>query len=93
MASHNDMTHTSAGGTLSSAMRSRGIRTSSAGECIGWTNATWGSTSARWLYNAWKHSPEHWGLMMSGKFTKVGIGFAYRSSNRETFGSLVFARL
>jgi len=30
--------------------------------------------------------------MMSSRFARVGIAFAYRSSNQETFGSLLFAR-
>jgi len=93
MATRNVMTHTSAGGSVGDAVEARGIRTSLAGECVGWTNATWGSTSARWLYNAWKNSPDHWALMMSPRFTRIGIGFDYHAPDQRTYGSLMFARL
>jgi uncharacterized protein YkwD len=93
MAVRGVMTHNSAGGTILMAEISRGVRPSIAGECVGWTNASWGSTAARYLYDAWKHSPEHWSLMMSSDFTLVGIGFGYRSTGHVTYGSLVFARL
>ena len=73
--------------------KARRIATSFAGECVGWTNATWGSGAARWLYNAWKHSPEHWSLMMSNRFTRIGVGFSYHASDQRTYSSLLFARL
>jgi uncharacterized protein YkwD len=93
MAARNLMTHDSAGGTILKAEQARGVRPTMAGECVGWNNATWGTVASRYMYNAWKNSPEHWTLMMSPQFTRIGIGFALRSSGHVTFGSLVFARL
>jgi uncharacterized protein YkwD len=93
MAARDLLSHTSYGGSILTAERHAGVMATFAGECIGWTTATWGSTAARWMYDAWKHSPEHWALMMSSRFTRVGIGFAYRWSGRMTFGSIALARV
>ena len=93
MAVHNLMTHTSAHGSVINAERAHGVRASRAGECVGWTNAPWGYAAYRYLFSAWKQSPGHWDLLMSPLFTRVGIGFAYRSANAYTYGSLVLARL
>jgi uncharacterized protein YkwD len=93
MAVHNLMTHTSAHGSVINAVRAHGVRASRAGECVGWTNAPWGYAAYRYLFSAWKQSPGHWDLLMSPLFTRVGIGFAYRSANAYTYGSLVLARL
>jgi uncharacterized protein YkwD len=93
MAVRGVITHDSAGGTILRAEQLRGVRPRLAGECVGWTNAEWGSASARYLYAAWKESPDHWALMMHPSFTHVGIGFSLRESGSVTYGSLVFARL
>jgi uncharacterized protein YkwD len=93
MAARNTLSHTSAHGSVLAAERYWHVPTSFAGECIGWTTAAWGSTAARWLYNEWKHSPEHWALLMSPRFTRVGIGFGYRSAGGVTFGSVALARV
>jgi uncharacterized protein YkwD len=92
MARHGQMSHVSAGGEILRAERSRGLRPSLAGECIGSTNAQWGSVAARYLFGAWRRSSAHWDLMMSPTFTLIGIGFGYRETTGETYGSLVFAR-
>jgi uncharacterized protein YkwD len=93
MAARNTLSHTSAHGSVTAAERYWRVPTSFAGECIGWTNASWGSTAARWLYNEWKQSPDHWNLLMSPRFTRVGIGFGYRASGGMTYGSVALARV
>jgi uncharacterized protein YkwD len=93
MAARNRLSHTSAHGSVLAAERYWRVPTTFAGECVGWTTAAWGSTAARWLYNQWKHSPEHWNLLMSSRFTRMGIGFGYRSSGGVTYGSITLARL
>jgi uncharacterized protein YkwD len=92
-AARNTLSHTSAHGSVMAAERYWHVPTSFAGECIGWTTAAWGSTAARWLYNEWKHSPEHWSLLMSPRFTRVGIGFGYRSASAMTYGTIALARV
>ena len=37
----------------------------------------------------WMASPSHRALLMSSRFNYIGLGLAYRSSNRRTFGSAV----
>lgn len=90
MAATGRMTHDSVDGTACQGFVKRAIRWYRCGEDIGWTTAAWGSRAAANLYSLWKHSPTHWALMMSPRFNYVGVGFAYRSSSRQTFGSIVF---
>ena len=49
-----------------------------------------GQPAIQHLFKLWKASPEHWRLMMSPSYNYIGVGLAYRSSNHQTFGSLVF---
>ena len=88
MASTGVLSHTVAG-CLSCSLTSRGIQKYSDGEVIAENTYPWGSSSALALFNWWKSSPEHWGLLMSRTFNYFGVGVAYRSSNRMTFGSVV----
>jgi uncharacterized protein YkwD len=88
MASTGVLSHTIAG-CLSCSLVSRGIQKYSDGEAIAENTYTWGDQSALALFNWWKGSPEHWGLLMSRTFNYFGVGVAYRSSNRMTFGSVV----
>jgi cysteine-rich secretory family protein len=88
MASTGVMSHTIAG-CLSCSLISRGIQKYSDGEAIAENTYTWGDQSALALFNWWKGSPEHWGLLISRTFNYFGVGVAYRSSNRMTFGSVV----
>jgi uncharacterized protein YkwD len=90
MAATARLTHNSVDGTACQGFQKRAIRWYRCGENIGWTTAAWGARAARNLYSLWKHSPVHWSLMMSPRFNYVGVGFAYRSSSRQTFGSIVF---
>ena len=89
MASKNLLTHNGLDGSACSAMTKRSIYWYRCGEDIGWTNATWGLASAKYIYTMWRHSPAHWALMMSSRFNYIGIGVA-RGSNGSTYSSLVF---
>ncbi len=88
MAAAGTMSH-SAGGDLSSQLRTYGVPWYAYGEAIGTSTATWGLTAASRLYTAWKGSPDHWALFMSSHYNYVGVGFAYRSSNGTTYGSVM----
>jgi len=88
MASTGVLSHTIAG-CLSCSLVSRGIQTYSDGEVIAENTYTWGDSSALALFNWWKGSPMHWALLMSRTFNYLGVGVAYRSANRMTFGSVV----
>ena len=90
MASANAMSHT-IGGNLTSQLRAYGVRWYRYGENVGWSTATWPESSARAIYNAWMGSSGHRALILSSRFNYVGVGLAYRSSNRKTFSSAVFS--
>lgn len=89
MASIGVLTHTAAG-DLSTELRGAGIQWYSWGEDIGWTTFSWGPDAARSLYTMWKHSPEHWALLMSPTLNYVGFGLGYRAADGSTYGSVVF---
>jgi hypothetical protein len=92
MASANTLSHT-VGGNLSSQLRAYGARWYRYGEDIGWSTATWPTSSARAIFNAWMRSAPHRALILSDRFNYLGVGLAYRSSNRRTYGSVVFAEM
>jgi uncharacterized protein YkwD len=90
MAASNTMSHT-IGGNLSSQLNAYGVSWYRYGENIAWSTASWPSTSARSIFNAWMNSSSHRALILSDRFNYIGVGLAYRSSNRKTFGAAVFA--
>jgi uncharacterized protein YkwD len=90
MASANVMSHT-IGGNLSSQLSAYGVRWYRYGENVGWSTASWPESSARSIFNAWMGSSGHRALILSSRFNYVGVGLAYRSSNRKTFSSAVFS--
>jgi uncharacterized protein YkwD len=90
MAARNVMSH-SVGGNLTSQLNSYNVRWYRYGETIGWSTASWPSSSAKAIFNAWMHSPPHRALLLSNRFNYVGVGLASRDSGRKTFGSAVFA--
>ena len=67
--------------------RSYGVKFSTCGEDIAMTSYPWGYDAARSIYTAWKNSPEHWTILMSRSFHRIGVGVAYRSSNRTTWAA------
>jgi uncharacterized protein YkwD len=91
MASANTMTHT-VGGNLASQLDSYGVNWYRYGENIGWSTASWPSTSAKGIFNAWMNSSAHRALILSSRFNYIGVGLAYRSSNRKTFSSIAVRR-
>jgi uncharacterized protein YkwD len=72
---------------LSCVFRKRGISFSYCGEVLGMTNYPWGYEAARSIFRAWKGSSTHWGMLMSRKFKRIGIGVTYRSSNHTTWAA------
>lgn len=89
MASAGLLSHQSVDGDVCQAMTKRAISWYRCGEDIGFTTASWGTQSARFIYNLWKHSPAHWALLMSSRYNYLGVGFA-RRSNGTTYASLTF---
>jgi uncharacterized protein YkwD len=83
----------SAPGNLSSQLNATGIRWYGWGEDIGWSSYSWGYAVASSLYSMWKHSPEHWTLMMSSHYNYLGVGLGYRWPDGATYASIVFAEL
>ena len=84
MASTGVLNHTIAG-CLSCQLNARGIPWYVYGEAIAYTSGTWGDQSALALFNLWKGSAPHWGLLMN----YIGIGVAYRSADGTSWGSVV----
>ena len=86
------LSHT-APGNLSSQLSSAGVRWYGWGEDIGWSSYTWGHDVASSLYTMWRHSPEHWTLMMSPHYNYLGVGLGYRWPDGATYASIVFAEM
>ena len=74
---------------LSCVLSSLGIQNYSNGETIAYTTWPWGDQAAQSIFNGWKRSTIHWGLLMSTKFNYVGVGVAYRSANKSTWAASV----
>jgi len=72
---------------LSCTFRAYSVSFSTCGEDIAMTSYPWGYQAARSIYNAWRGSPGHWTILMSGKFGRIGVGVAYRSSGGTTWAS------
>ena len=83
----------SAPGNLSSQLNSAGVRWYGWGEDIGWSSYAWGHDVASSLYSMWRHSPEHWALMMSSRYNYLGVGLGYRWPDGATYASIVFAEM
>jgi uncharacterized protein YkwD len=90
MAERNTLSH-SAGGDLQAQLADRDVEWYRYGETIAYSGATWTAEAARGLFDQWRGSSSHWTLLMSDRFNYVGVGIAYRSSNRRTFGSVVLS--
>jgi uncharacterized protein YkwD len=90
MASANVMSHT-VGGNLASQLDAYNVAWYRYGETIGWSTASFPTSSAKAIYQAWMGSPEHRALLLSDRFNYIGVGLGYRSSNHRTYGSAVMA--
>jgi uncharacterized protein YkwD len=84
MASTGDLEHT---GCLSCKLRNRGISFKMCSEVIAYTTYPWGDQAAQSIFNGWRGSSAHWGILMSRNYSGVGFGVAYRSSNRSTWAA------
>ena len=84
MASTNTMEHPKC---LACKLNKRGISFNRCAEVISYTTYPWGYEAAQSIFNGWKKSSAHWGILMSRTYTAVGFGVAYRSSNRSTFAA------
>ncbi len=91
MAATHTLSHAAAGGNVGTALTARHIQWYGYGEIIGASTYPWGSQAAGNIYGLWKASPTHRPIMFSARYNYVGIGFAYRSSSRTTYASVVFA--
>ena len=89
LASTNKLAHPSC---LSCLLRQAGVSFSSCGEVIAGTTYPWGYDAAKSIYRSWRGSSGHWSMLMSRSYTRLGMGVAYRSSNRTTFAAGLLAR-
>lgn len=83
--------HLAAGGDIGPALAAARYQWYSWAEDIAWSNATYGLTAARSIYDAWRGSSTHWAALMSTHLNYIGIGLAYRSSDNRTFASAVLS--
>ena len=77
---------------LSCMLRNRDIRFSTCSETIAFSGYPWGYEAARSIFRAWRTSSLHWSILMSRSYTRIGMGVAYRSSNKTTWASAIVAR-
>lgn len=89
MASTNILSH-SVAGSISAQLKAKKVPWYGYGEDIGYTRARKGQAAAADLFRMWRASPAHWRLILSPSYNYIGVGLAYRASNRKTFGSLIF---
>jgi uncharacterized protein YkwD len=78
----------SVAGCLSCQLESRNIQWYGFGEALGVTSYPLGEAAATSLYEAWKGSPTHWGLLMSPTYNYIGVGVALAAS-ANTYASIV----
>ncbi len=90
MADNNVLNHT-VGGNLASQLNWYDVTWYRYGETVGYSGSAWTVDAAKSIYAMWKKSAPHRALLMSSKFNYIGLGLAYRSSNRRTFGSAVMS--
>lgn len=74
---------------LACKLRKRGISFDTCAEVIAYTTYPWGNEAALSIFNGWKRSSFHWEILMSSRYDAIGIGVAYRSSNRSTWAAAV----
>jgi uncharacterized protein YkwD len=76
---------------LSCVFRAYGVSFSRCGEALAYTTWPWGYQAAKSIFYGWKGSTDHWSLLMSRGFNRVGYGVAYRSSSHATFAAAELA--
>jgi uncharacterized protein YkwD len=86
MASRNDLYHANC---LACSLRNRGVSFKRCGEVIAYTTYPWGYEAARSIFNGWKRSSTHWGILMSRSYNRIGIGVAHRKSNGSTWAAAI----
>lgn len=72
---------------LSCVFRSYAISFDRCGEVLAWTTYPWGYEAAKSIFNSWKRSSTHWGILMSRSMKRIGLGVAYRSSDRSSWAA------
>jgi uncharacterized protein YkwD len=76
---------------LSCVLNSRDISWDVCGEVIAMTTYNWGHDAARSIFESWRGSAPHWGLLMGRDFRRIGLGVAYRSQGDSTWAAGVLA--
>jgi uncharacterized protein YkwD len=87
MASSGELKHPAC---LSCKLKRRGISFNRCGEVIAYTSWPWGTEAAQSIFNGWKRSTDHWNMLMSRSYNRIGFGVAYRRSNQTTWAAAVF---
>jgi hypothetical protein len=90
MASNNVLNH-SIGGNLTTQLNYYDVAWYRYGEAVAFTTQAWTVDAAKSLYSQWKGSAPHRALLMSKSYNYIGLGLAYRSTGKRTFGSAVLS--
>ena len=90
MADRNQLSHTSYGGEIVPAVDSTGIPWLFLGEAVAMSSVVPAADIAPRLFEMWRGSPPHWGLITSRDFNYVGVGIGL-TANGDPYGALVFA--
>lgn len=77
---------------LACLLRKRSVSFTRCAEVVAWTGYPWGYEAARSIFQWWKGSSAHWGILMSRAYTRVGFGVAYRSRDRTTYAAGILVR-
>jgi uncharacterized protein YkwD len=64
-----------------------GISFRTCGEVLAMNSYPWGWQAARTIFLTWKHSPGHWGILMSRAYHRIGVGVSYRASDHTTWAA------
>jgi uncharacterized protein YkwD len=90
MVTSGELSHTTYGGDIGSAVTAAGVTWLSVGENVAMAEAATGETTASVLFETWKNSPPHWAAITSSEFNYLGIGVALTPAGAP-FAAIVFA--
>jgi len=90
MVNTGELSHTTYGGDIGSAVDATGIQWLSLGEDVAMAEAPTGAATAETLFTIWRNSPPHWANITDDKFNYIGIGVALTPPGAP-FSALVFA--
>lgn len=65
-----------------------GVQKYSYGSIASWSTYNWGADAAWSIESGWKQHSTQWAKLMSSSLNYIGIGIAYRATNKSTWASV-----